>query len=81
MKNEIYADYAYQFKDKRWEEIFQGMQSYALPESYKDGNEIKPKLNAGTVDDSLTVIDKYNINWISQKLKEAKTPPNTLAAK
>jgi hypothetical protein len=74
MKNEIYADYAYQFKDKRWEEIFQGMQSYADHIS-------KNKPNNSTVDDSLTVIDKYNINWISQKLKEAKTPPNTLAAK
>ncbi len=74
MKNEIYADYAYQFKDKRWEEVFEGMPSYS-------DHLNKQKSNNTTVDDSLTVIDKYNINWINQKLKEGKTKPNTLAAK
>ena len=74
MKNEIYADYAYQFKDKRWAEAFQEMNSYS---NYANKN----KPDNISVDDSLTVIDKYNINWINQKLKEGKTKPNTLAAK
>lgn len=60
MKNEIYADYRYEFKDKRWAEIFQEMPSYYVKEN------IKPNVS---VDDSLTSIDKYNINWINQKLK------------
>lgn len=60
MKNEIYADYRYQFKDKRWVEIFQEMPSYYVKE------DTKPNVS---VDDSLTAIDKYNINWINQKLK------------
>lgn len=60
MKNEIYADYRYQFKDKRWTDVFQSF--------YSDdsGTELKPNVS---VDDSLTAIDKYNINWINQKLK------------
>jgi len=60
MKNEIYADYRYQFKDKRWTDVFQSF--------YNDdsGTELKPNVS---VDDSLTAIDKYNINWINQKLK------------
>lgn len=63
IKNEIYADYRYQFKDKRWMEIFQAMPSY-------DGGEnVKPNVS---VDDSLTAIDKYNINWINQKLKSTQ---------
>jgi len=60
IKNEIYADYRYQFKDQRWMAIFQGMPSYYVKEG------IKPNVS---VDDSLTAIDKYNINWINQKLK------------
>jgi len=60
IKNEIYADYRYQFKDKRWVEIFQEMPSYLGDEN------VKPNVS---VDDSLTAIDKYNINWINQKLK------------
>jgi hypothetical protein len=63
MKNEIYADYRYQFKDKRWVEIFQEMPSYYVKE------DVKPNT---TVDDSLTAIDKYNINWINQKLKSTQ---------
>jgi hypothetical protein len=76
MKNEIYADYAYQFKDKRWQEIFEDMPSYS-------DHIAKDKPNNVTVDDSLTEIDKYNINWINQKLKENKTKlkSNTLAAR
>jgi hypothetical protein len=76
MKNEIYADYKYKFKDKRWQAVF----TNPYPETDKDGNAIPPKLNA-SVEDSLTVIDKYNINWINQKLKGVKTAQNTLAAK
>jgi len=63
IKNEIYADYRYEFKDKRWKEVFQNIELVYDKDSRKtlDGNT--------TVDDSLTAIDKYNINWISQKLK------------
>lgn len=63
IKNEIYADYRYQFKDKRWVEIFQEMPSYLGDEN------VKPNVS---VDDSLTAIDKYNINWINQKLKSTQ---------
>jgi len=73
MKNEIYADYKYQFKDSRWKDIF-----YKFEHVYNGGDE-KP-LNAN-VNDSLTEIDKYNINWIVQKLKGAKAQSNTLATK
>ncbi|HEY8930210.1 MAG TPA: YARHG domain-containing protein [Mucilaginibacter sp.] len=76
MKNEIFADYAYKFKDKRWQDIFSEMDWY----SYKGGEERK-SFNT-SIDDSLTVIDKYNINWINQKIKAAGTKPaTTLAAK
>jgi hypothetical protein len=74
MKNEIYADYGYQFKDKRWSEVFSQMPAYEF-----DSNTNKPKEGKASVDDSLTAIDKYNINWINQKLKEQ--PSTTLAAK
>ncbi|HWD86911.1 MAG TPA: YARHG domain-containing protein [Mucilaginibacter sp.] len=71
MKNEIYADYAYKFKDKRWQSVFENISSY-----YGDGGV---KVLNENVNDSLTAIDKYNINWIEQKLKG--TPSTTLAAK
>ena|GEM_PF-577165 len=76
IKNEIFADYAYKFKDKRWEDIFMDMQSYNRKTRDKQPYNI-------SVDDSLTVIDKYNINWINQRLKGggAAAPKNTLAAK
>ena len=74
MKNEIYADYGYQFKDKRWQQIFEDMPAYGY-----DADTQKPKEGNVSVDDSLTDIDKYNINWIAQKLKGIKT--NTLAKK
>jgi len=76
MKNEIFADYAYKFKDKRWEDIFMMMESY----NRKTRDTQPYNVN---VDDSLTVIDKYNINWINQRLKgnAAAAPKNTLAAK
>ena len=74
MKNEIYADYGYQFKDKRWQQIFDDMPAYGY-----DAETQKPKEGKVSVNDSLTDIDKYNINWIAQKLKGIKT--NTLAKK
>jgi hypothetical protein len=64
MKNEIYASYKYAFKNKKWSEMF------------KNRFYFDDKTNA-SVEDSLTVIDRYNINWIDKRLK-AK---NTLAAK
>ncbi|WP_394772378.1 hypothetical protein [Mucilaginibacter sp.] len=76
IKNEIFADYAYKFKDKRWEDIFMMMESYNRKTIDKQPYNV-------SVDDSLTVIDKYNINWINQRLKgsAATAPKNTLAAK
>ena len=74
MKNEIYADYAYQFKDKRWASIFENMPSYSV-----HLNQNKP--NNVNVDEYLTEIDKYNINWINQKLKAQTHKAITLAAK
>jgi hypothetical protein len=76
MKNEIYADYRYAFKDKRWENVFIGMQSYST--HYGDNTS-----DNKSVDDSLTAIDKYNINWINQKLNSVKpkVKTNALAAR
>ncbi|MEO6520889.1 MAG: YARHG domain-containing protein [Mucilaginibacter sp.] len=70
MKNEIYADYRYAFKDKRWKSVFANMTGDFGGDTQKPGN--------ASVDDSLTVIDKYNINFINQKLKVQK--PQRLAA-
>ncbi|SDE53041.1 WG containing repeat-containing protein [Mucilaginibacter pineti] len=67
MKNEIYASYQYKFKNKRWNEIF----DYR----FNGGEDAKNT----TVDDSLTTIDKYNINFINSKLNGQKA--TTLAAK
>jgi hypothetical protein len=80
IKNEIYADYRYQFKDKRWQDVFMDNRAYNSYDKKSD-NSYEKKPNNINVDDSLTVIDKYNINWINQKLKEGKTKPATLAAK
>ncbi|QKJ32278.1 YARHG domain-containing protein [Mucilaginibacter mali] len=66
MKNEIYAEYKYRFKDKKWAEVFGWDKDQ--DDKYHDN-----------VDDSLTVIDKYNINFINQKLKS--TGGQKLAAK
>jgi hypothetical protein len=60
MKNEIYAGYHYKFKDSTWNGVFR--ESIA---NYEAKNE--------SVDDSLTEIDKYNINWINQKLKTSQS--------
>ncbi|OCX50652.1 hypothetical protein BEL04_23060 [Mucilaginibacter sp. PPCGB 2223] len=74
MKNEIYAEYLYEFKDPKWAEVFQGrFNNYNMEEQ-------KYKRNT-SVDDSLTVIDKYNINFLDQKIKAQKASPKVLAAK
>ena len=70
MKNEIYADYHYKFKDSVWTSIF----AEIAGGEYKG---IHPN-----VDDSLTTIDKYNINFITNKLKQLQKPvANAKAAK
>ncbi|MEO7215671.1 YARHG domain-containing protein [Mucilaginibacter sp.] len=68
MKNEIYASYRYKFKNERWNSIFE----------YRFTNGTDTVLNV-SVDDSLTAIDKYNIDFINRKLKITK--PATLALK
>jgi hypothetical protein len=60
MKNEIFADYHYKFKDSVWNQVFEESST-----KYEAKNE--------SVDDSLTEIDKYNINWINQKLKATES--------
>ena len=50
-----------------------------MPAYGYDAETQKPKEGKVSVNDSLTDIDKYNINWIAQKLKGIKT--NTLAKK
>lgn len=67
MKNEIYASHFYKFKNERWNELFK----------YKFDVEDKDKKD--NVDDKLTDIDKYNINWINSKLNAQK--PAALAAR
>lgn len=76
MKNEIFADYRYKFKDKRWRDIFANMENNSYDEQTHE-----PKPGNENVNDSLTVIDKYNINFIDQKLKGLKAPAKVLAAK
>lgn len=67
VKNEIYASYNYKFKNQKWKDAFK----YRFFDEGDRKNE--------SVDDSLTVIDKYNINFINSKLNAQKG--NTLAAK
>jgi hypothetical protein len=67
MKNEIYASYKYKFKNDKWTSVF----------AYRFDRDDKNTLV--NVDDSLTAIDKYNINFINNKLNAQKG--NTLAAK
>lgn len=62
MKNEIYASYNYKFKNKRWNEIFNYQATNNSGESGLNVN----------VDDSLTVIDKYNIDFLNRKLQIKK---------
>jgi hypothetical protein len=59
IKNEIYASYHYNFKDPHWNETFMLIRS-------------SEKLNKD-VTDSLTTVDKYNIQFIDQKLSEQKS--------
>jgi hypothetical protein len=73
IKNEIYADYKYQFKDKQWKRVFANITG-----DFAGVFGEKAHVNAN-VDDSLTTIDKYNINFIDQKLKALK--PVSLASK
>ena len=61
VKNEIYADYNFKFKDTTWNDTF----LETMFDNYKPVN--------ASVDDSLTEIDKYNINWINQKLKATES--------
>ena len=67
MKNEIYASYKYRFKNPRWNDVFE----YRFSSSDTTTNI--------SVDDSLTVIDKYNLSFINSKLNGKNA--NTLAAK
>ena len=67
MKNEIYGSYGYTFKTKAWNDIF----------NIRFYQQLGDTKNA-SVDDSLTAIDRYNINWINQKMKGQGG--NTLAA-
>ncbi|MDN3582018.1 WG repeat-containing protein [Mucilaginibacter flavus] len=73
MKNEIYASYKYRFKAKEWNDAF----AYRF-------NSVDTTTNV-SVDDSLTVIDKYNIAFINSKLNGAPIlnvkKVNTLAAR
>lgn len=68
-KNEIFAQYQYKFKNPKWVEVFSSR--FYNYEGGKNAN----------VDDSLTAIDKYNINWINNKLKVVKQPKVLAAAK
>jgi len=67
MKNEIYASYGYKFKNERWNDVF----AYHFAGNDKAVNTI--------VDDSLTANEKYNIEWINNKLNGKSL--NTLAVK
>lgn len=68
-KNEIFAQYSYKFKNPMWTKIF----TYRFGRD-EDGKNVN-------VDDSLTIIDKYNINWLDQKIKTLQKRPGVLAAK
>jgi len=78
MKNEIFADYRYKFKDKRWQDVFEMMDSYDVYTKGDSPDRLPPNLN---VNDSLTVIDKYNINWITEKINAKKEKANSLASR
>jgi hypothetical protein len=67
MKNEIFASYGLRFKTEKWAKEFE----------YNFGYDDKTRHD--NVNDSLTAIDKYNINWLSQKLNGAQN--NTQLAK
>ena len=65
-KNEVFAQYQYKFKNPKWIKLF----------DYRFGRDGEGKNTV--VDDSLTEVDKYNINFLNQKIKSSK--PTTLAA-
>jgi len=67
MKNEIYAAHDYQFKNKKWADIFNG--EFGREENGKSVN----------VDNTLNDIEKYNVAWITNKLNSMKN--NKLAAR
>jgi len=60
MKNEIFAEYNYKFKNQKWVDLFENR-----------FNRYNATLR-DDVSDSLTTIDKYNIAWINKKLKTSK---------
>jgi hypothetical protein len=60
MKNEIYGEYHYRFKDPKLAETFQYQYQY-----------FEKKLN-DNVDDSLTVIDKFNLAFINSKMTDLR---------
>lgn len=68
IKNDIYADYAYKFTNKRWAAIMEGGSAY-----YQKGGDYNNKHYSQNTEDSLTAIDKYNIDFINQKLGSSKT--------
>lgn len=69
MKNEIYASYGYKFKNPKWTHRF-GLR-VTQGEEGKNTN----------VNDSLTVIDKFNINFLVNKINSRhKIKTTTLAA-
>lgn len=70
MKNEIYGEYRYKFKDPFWATAFMYQFNYGDKAPLNDN-----------VDDSLTVIDKYNIAFINKKLQQQTAKPKVLAAK
>jgi hypothetical protein len=61
MKNEIYASYKYKFKSERWDAVFQKYRYNGADTVLNDN-----------VDDSLTAIDKYNIEFLNRKLQIKK---------
>jgi hypothetical protein len=62
MRNEIYADYGYIFKDKKWKEVFDKKYWY------------KPQYE--NVDKFLTEIDKYNLAIIREVEKNMQGKEN-----
>jgi len=66
-KNEIFAEHHYKFKNPKWAGLF----AYRFD---RDGATLYDN-----VDDSLSETEKFNINFLNQKIKTQK--PNTLAAK
>lgn len=64
MKNEIYASHGYNFHNQWWNAVFQ----------YRFGRMTDADL-VNSVEDKLTAIDKYNINWINGKLNALKSGP------